>query len=173
MRYLSVILALVSSGCLLFKTPEQRYLDAANIHRYKAADPRSLSSGPFLLEIGDVYTGAEETNLFIEVVLRNTSEAEANFDSSNLEVLDDASGLSYYSFARDKTTIGNGGSDYISTLRVGSKRAVEGRLFFITPMKKATGKKYQLRSGDSTITLEHVKRLTAEDAPPKKDSNGR
>ena len=173
-RLMIVPWLVLAAGCASASVQaQQRYLDNANIHKYRVVDAAPVVSGPFQVQIQDVYTGAEATNYFLVVTVRNQSAAEATFDTGELELVDEATGISYFSFTRDKTSLGGpfgGGGDLISTVRLGPGRAAEGRLLFLTSMKKAVGARLTLHLGKATASIEHVKQLTGEDVPAESPS---
>lgn len=150
-RVLGVIVVTAFSSC--FPTLAER----AQVQNYRVSTPAVLTSDPFVLEIGSVHSGAFAKNILVEVVLRNPSDKEAQFDSSELELLDVARGISYYSFSKDRTVIGEAATDGISKVHLPPKRAIEGHLLFVTPPGKAIGDSYELRLGEAKVLLEHMR----------------
>lgn len=159
-----LVVCLQLFGC--FGAAAQRALDLGNVHAYRVINTAPLATGPFTVEIEKMQTGYYATNYFIDVTIRNTSDQVASFDASTVELLDEATGLSYFSFSKDKTVIGGAvGSDIISLVQLGPKRAIQGKLLIATGHNKATAQRLQLRIGDASTSVEHLRRLTGADLP--------
>lgn len=92
---------------------------------------------------------------FIAVTVKNTRDADVVFDSGALELFEPKSGLSFYSFSKDKETISvpDYRKDVITKTTIGPKRAIQGRIVFVTGNSQIKSDDVEIRFGSQTMKL--------------------
>ncbi|MGA2615514.1 MAG: DUF4352 domain-containing protein [Spirochaetia bacterium] len=110
---------------------------------------------PFELTIKKAQSDINATNYGIDVIVKNTSAEDATLDSGDFELLDVASGLSYYSISKDKESVSlpKGYERTITKTTVKAGRSISGMLFFVTGRGEAIAKQLRLIYKDITIDL--------------------
>ena len=117
--------------------------------------PESIKSNNLEITISKVKTGAYNTNYYIYAKIKNNGKEELTFDSGDLELTNEKSGLTYYSISKDKSsvTVPATLNNLITRITLKPQRATEGVIWISTPNFKAKGKKLKLIYGDQSFSV--------------------
>lgn len=140
-----VLAALLIAGCVGMYG--LRYVDSEA--------PVVFETKRFTITISYMSTGAGYTNYYSSVMVKNKTNREQMFDTGEMELIIEKTGISYYSISKDRDSVSlpRSMSDMILKTRVKAGRAIEGRIWFSTPPGKANAEVVKLEFDGRSITF--------------------
>jgi hypothetical protein len=126
---------------------------------YKLGPSNLLRNDDFAVIVASTpppQTDTKATDFYFGVSVQNIGSRVAVFDSGDLTVTDLATGTSYFSVSKNKADmeLPRSKTDVITKVALKPGQTIHGRLWFVTPRRKADGKRIELRMGQQALTLE-------------------
>jgi len=117
--------------------------------------PVVFETNRFKITISYMSTGMHNTNYYSSVTVKNKTNRDQVFDTGEMELIIEKTGISYYSISKDKDSISlpKNMSDVILTSKLKAGRAIEGRIWFSTPPGKANADVLKLTFDGRSIML--------------------
>ncbi len=108
-------------------------------HTYRTVDVDQVKTETFFLDIHKVTNGDNATDYWVDMTVKNIGKESATFDSGDLTLTHEKSGLSYFSVVKDKETVtipANYG-EVLTRRTLEPGQATRGKVWFRTPSGQA------------------------------------
>ncbi|MEY8214306.1 MAG: DUF4352 domain-containing protein, partial [Colwellia sp.] len=111
----------------------------SSFQKYPVENLGDLSTKDIEIEVSHFNSGNRYTNYYLGVSIKNKTDNELFFDSSEFELIDTESGISYYSISRDlsELKLNNYSLSVITSTKLKPNRKVDGYILFPTGYEKA------------------------------------
>ena len=108
-------------------------------HTYRPVDVDQVKTETFFLDIHKVTAGDGATDYWVDMTVKNIGKETATFDSGDLTLTQEKSGLSYFSVVKDKetVTIPVHYGEVITRRTLEPGQATRGQVWFRTPSGQA------------------------------------
>ena len=137
-------LLIIASGCAAMY----------GVKFYKAPSP-TLKAPSFAIAVQKVQTDLNNKDYYVTIKLTNLKSEEQLFDSGEMELVDTATGISYFSIAKDNAsvTIPAHMNTVILKRSLPAGAATTGMIWFKTQIGEANAAKLLLKYGGSSVEL--------------------